>query len=176
MCKQSQWDRCVAFHGHECGGLTIGYKAALLAVELLGLTYSRDEDVVCISENDACGVDAIQVLLGCTVGKGNLLFHIRGKQAFSFYERNSGKSVRLVLRPTPEEMTREESYKYYQDSAPADLFDVKEAKITLPEQARIFKSRICTCCGEKTGENWIRLQEGQPLCLDCATAYDRFNV
>ena len=43
---------------------------------LLELDFSADEDVVCIAENDACGVDAIQVLLGCSVGKGNLLFNL----------------------------------------------------------------------------------------------------
>lgn len=68
-------------------------------MELLELDFSADEDVVCITENDACGVDAIQVLLGCSVGKGNLLFHLRGKQAFSFYNRKTGKAVRLVLPP-----------------------------------------------------------------------------
>ena len=57
---------------------------------------------MCIAENDACGCDAIQVILGCSVGKGNLLFHMRGKQAFSFYRRGTGKSVRLVLLPKPE--------------------------------------------------------------------------
>ena len=31
------WETCVAFHGHECGGLTIGYQAALYAVRLLEL-------------------------------------------------------------------------------------------------------------------------------------------
>ena len=103
MDKQALWDKCVAFHGHGCGGLTIGFQAARYAKELLELDFSRDEDVVCISENDACGVDAIQVLLGCSAGKGNLLFHLRGKQAFSFYNRKTGKSVRLVLRPTPED-------------------------------------------------------------------------
>lgn len=50
--------------------LTIGYKAALYAKELLDLDFSEDEQVVCISENDACGVDAIQVILGCSVEKG----------------------------------------------------------------------------------------------------------
>ena len=25
------WNKCAAFHGHVCGGLTIGYKAALYA-------------------------------------------------------------------------------------------------------------------------------------------------
>ena len=104
--KNATWADCAAFHGHECGGLTIGYKAALYAIELLGLTFSGDEEVCCICENDACGVDAIQVMLGCSAGKGNLMFHLTGKQAFSFYERASGKSVRLVLKPRPEGMTR----------------------------------------------------------------------
>ena len=27
------WNDCVAFHGHECGGLTIGYKASLYAID-----------------------------------------------------------------------------------------------------------------------------------------------
>lgn len=55
MDKKELWEKCVAFHGHECGGLTIGYKAALYAADLLELTFSSDEEVVCISENDACG-------------------------------------------------------------------------------------------------------------------------
>ena len=57
------WQDCAAFHGHECGGLTIGYKASLYAIELLDLDFSADEQVVCIAENDACGIDAIQVML-----------------------------------------------------------------------------------------------------------------
>ena len=67
------WKKAVMFHGHECGGLTIGYKAALYAIELLGIEFSDDEEVICIAENDACGVDAIQALLGCSIGKGNFI-------------------------------------------------------------------------------------------------------
>lgn len=170
------WKKCVDFHGHECGGLTIGYKAALYAMELLELTFSEDEQLVCIAENDACGVDAIQVMLGCSIGKGNLLFHITGKQAFSFYDRTSGRSARLVLRPKPEGMTKEQSFEYYQSLAPEDMFDVKDAVIKLPERAQLFDSYICECCGENTGANWIRIQNGQKLCIDCINKYDRFNV
>ena len=93
------WDKCVDFHGHCCGGLRIGYAAAEYAMKLLNISFSDNEQVVCISENDACGVDAIQVMLGCSIGKGNLLFHMTGKQAFSFYNRATGESVRLVLKP-----------------------------------------------------------------------------
>ena len=169
------WNDCVAFHGHECGGLTIGYKAALYAIKLLKLEFSDDEQVVCIAENDACGIDAIQVMLGCSVGKGNLLFHMRGKSAYSFFNRKTGASVRLVLKPRPS-MTKEESFSYYQACAPEDMFEVKQTTIVVPEKARLFTSFVCDCCGEVTGANWIRLSGDQKLCLDCYEQYDRFNV
>jgi len=170
------WNDCVAFHGHECGGLTIGYKASLYAAQLLNLEFSDDEQVVCISENDACGVDAIQVVLGCSIGKGNLLFHMRGKSAYSFFNRKNGKSVRLVLKPKPEGMTKEESFVYYQGCKPEEMFDVKQTTISLPEKARLFDSYTCDCCGEITGANWIRLAGDKKLCLDCYENYDRFDI
>lgn len=172
----TDFEKCAAFHGHVCGGLTIGYKAAQYAIRLLNLTFSDDEEVVCIAENDACGVDAIQVMLGCSIGKGNLLFHMRGKQAFSVYNRKTGKAVRLVLKPKPEGMTRQESLQYYQSREPEELFDVKPAVIALPEKARLFNSYRCDCCGEVTGANWIRLAGEKKLCLDCYESYDRFDI
>ena len=151
-------------------------QASLYAIELLEVEFSDDEQVVCIAENDACGVDGIQVMLGCSIGKGILLFHMRGKQAFSFYNRKTGKSVRLVLKPKPVGMTREESFSYYQACSPDEMFDVKEATIRLPEKARLFDSYVCDCCGESTGANWIRLAGEKKLCLDCYETYNRFDV
>ena len=81
------------------------------------------------------------------MGKGNLLFHLRGKQAFSFYNRGTGKTVRLVLKQRPQGMTRQESFDYYQGLVPEDMFDVKETSIRLPERARLFDSYTCDCCG-----------------------------
>ena len=170
------WEKCVDFHGHHCGGLRIGYAAAEYAMKLLDIGFSDNEDVVCISENDACGVDAIQVMLGCSVGKGNLLFRMRGKSAYSFFNRKTGQSVRLVLKPAPEGMTRADSFAYYQACEPKDMFDVKQTTIRLPEAARLFDSYVCDCCGEKTGSNWIRLAGSKKLCLDCYESYDRFDV
>ena len=118
-------------------------------------------------------MDAIQVLLGCSIGKGNLLFHIRGKQAFSFYNRVNGKSFRLVLNEFPE--GTKDTMAYVLAHEPAELFTVKEAR-PLPEPAKKFRSYRCARCGEKTGENWIRLVNGECVCLDCIEVYDRFNV
>ena len=176
MNENELWERCVAFHGHSCGGLAIGFRAALYAAELLGLTFSGDEETVCIAENDSCSVDAIQVVLGCSVGKGNLLFHMTGKQAFSFYDRKTGRPVRLVGRPKPRGLTREQSFARYREAASEDLFEVKEPRLTLPEKARLFESYVCECCGELTASNWIRLQDGKKLCVDCYKTYDRFHV
>lgn len=172
---KSAWERCASFHGHVCGGLAIGYQAARYATELLDLDFSDDEQVVCVAENDACGVDAIQVLLGCSIGKGNLLFHMRGKQAFSFYNRKSGKAVRLVLRDKPAEITREQSMDFFLSREPNELFVIREARC-IPEPARIFRSYRCACCGEMVGENWVRMVDGEYRCMDCIMPYDRFNV
>ena len=73
-------------------------------------------------------------------------------------------------------MTREQSFAYYQEHEPEDLFEVKETRLQLPERAKIFDSYVCYCCGERAGANWIRLQNGQKLCGDCYQAYDRFHV
>jgi len=185
MTEEKMWQKCVDFHGHVCGGLAIGFKAALYAMELLELPaddgdgsrpVSSDEEVVCIAENDACGCDAIQVLLGCSVGKGNLLFRMRGKQAFSFYNRRTGRSVRLVLKPRPEGLERGQSLRYYMSREPAELFDVKEPKTAVPAEAMLFESYPCACCGEITASNWIRIRGGKMFCLDCYESYDRFSV
>ena len=170
------WEKCVAFHGHACGGLTIGYKAALYAMELLGLDFSKDEQAVCIAENDACGVDAIQVILGCSIGKGNLLFRLRGKQAFSFYNRETGASVRLVMRKGVKGGGGPDRLAYYQSLTPEELFEKKPVPQELPEPARLFQSYDCDCCGESTAEHMLILQNGKKLCRDCYTEYRRFGL
>ena len=177
------WKKVVAFHGHECGGLTIGYQAALYAAELLGTHihaepghHHHDEEIVCIAENDSCSVDAVQVLLGCSIGQGNLLFHLRGKQAYTFYNRQNGKGVRLLLRRKSQPMTREESFAYYQNHDCTELFDAMEPRLPLPERAQLFGSFVCESCGELTGEHWLRLRDGKKLCLDCWEPYRRFDV
>ncbi len=167
------WQACIDFHGHACGGLAIGYQASRYVMELFAMEQPCvDEEVVCIAENDACGIDAIQLMLGCTLGKGNLLLRLRGKQAFSFYQRETGQSLRLVLRATPEK-SREERLRWLMQSAYRDMFDVKPALSPLPELARIFPACRCAGCGETTAENYLRVHAGQYLCLDCYPQYKR---
>ena len=82
------YEEIIQFHGHECPGLAIGYKMATAAMEALESLRAEDEDLVAIVENDACGVDALQCITGCTFGKGNLLFRDYGKQVYTIYSRS----------------------------------------------------------------------------------------
>jgi formylmethanofuran dehydrogenase subunit E len=171
--EQLIWEKCVDFHGHECPGLAIGYRACELAIERLKLDFSVDEEVVCITENDACGVDAIQVITGCTMGKGNLIYKGTGKMAFSFYNRKEGTSIRLISKAFSGEMSKEERKKWVLNVPLETLFDIKEVTDSVPEIARLFESIACEQCGESAPEHKMRLNKGKNICLDCFQSYDR---
>ena len=79
------WKKAVAFHGHECPSLAIGVRASQLVLAKFAANRAEDEELVCVTENDACGVDGIQVMLGCTMGKGNLIFRPTGKKGLQFF-------------------------------------------------------------------------------------------
>jgi len=170
---KEKWDKCVEFHGHECPGLAIGFKVCEAAIESLGITFSSDEEVVCVTENDACGVDAVQVITGCSIGKGNLLHRNTGKQAFSFFNRSTGENIRLVLKPFKGEMDRQQRQEYLLHTPASELFECKKPHFTLPEEARIFTTIICEQCGEGAPEHKIRFQEGKKVCCDCFVDYKR---
>ena len=189
----------VAFHGHLCPGLVIGYRAAKLAAKKLDLHRDKDEELVAVVENDACGLDAIQWMLGCTIGKGNLIFRDQGKQAFTIFRRDTGKAVRMMFKGsvganTPEgmelrkrvmggtasteekaqfETQKNERIRQMLEAADDELFDCKEPAFTIPERARIFDSFACEACGEVTMEPRLRLVGGKKVCLACAEPYQR---
>ena len=90
--SSSDFTKCVEFHGHTCPGLAIGFQAARILMELLNVRKAPDEELLAIVETDACGADAIQVMTGCTFGKGNFIFKNYGKHAFSLMDRRKGKA------------------------------------------------------------------------------------
>ncbi len=169
------WQRCREFHGHSCPGLAIGVRACEAAGQRLGLSFATDEEVVCVSENDACGVDAVQVLTGCTVGKGNLLWRDRGKMAFTFFCRTSGGAIRLVFKKplSAADMDRQALQSHILTAPLAELFDFKEPSYEAPSRARLLAAVVCRQCGESCTEQSARFQDGQTVCLDCLVDYER---
>jgi len=167
------WEKAVEFHGHECPGLAIGVRAVEAAKAKMGITFSKDEEIVCVTENDACGVDAVQVLTGCSMGKGNLIYRGTGKQAFTFFKRKTGEGLRIVLKRFSEEMDRENRKKFLLSATLEEIFEFKKPHFSLPETARLFSTVICEICGEGVPEHKARIQEGKKVCLDCFNDYNR---
>ncbi len=181
MLDEKYWDKAAAFHGHKCPGLAIGFKAVEGALVELGISAENlpaiDEEIACVVENDACGVDAVQALMGCTYGKGNLIPRLRGKMAFTFFVRGGGPSVRLCLKADVwdhEDVVGSQAQQEFLISHPyTDLFDISQPSYGDPEMARHFNSQRCSMCGESTAEYFLRLQNRKPVCPDCLNAYER---
>ena len=155
---------------------------------------SVDEEIVAVVENDACGVDGIQALLGCTFGKGNLLFRDHGKSVYTFFNRGTGKGMRysfkgimrqgedeqvneLIDRVRSEEATEEERRRFsrlWVERAVevlkrgADGFEITESSGPVPIKARIFGSVKCEGCGETVGAHRIVDTEDGMLCIPCS--------
>jgi formylmethanofuran dehydrogenase subunit E len=191
--------RCAEFHGHICPGLAIGFKAAQALISHLGATRAPDEELVAIVETDACGADAIQVMTGCTLGKGNLILKSYGKHAFSLADRKRGKVFRACLRSDaivsdPEhlvlfervrkgeaktkeierfEQLRKKRLKEILEADTDTLFTIKEVEADIPHKARIVESAVCDQCGEPTMVDLLQEREGQKVCIPCAQRVHR---
>lgn len=191
---EEPFERCAHFHGHICPGLAIGYQAALAGLERLQALRAQDEEIMAEVETDACGVDAVQVLAGCTFGKGNLRYKDRGKQAFTFFDRRTGQGIRVAMKdgafaPEPrqrelfakvreESATSDELREFWElqrqksrellEMAPEELFVFHRVTRTAPEKARIEPSEPCDCCKEPTMASKLVQVKGEKLCLDCA--------
>ena len=188
------FEKCVAFHGHLCPGIAVGFRAARVLMERLGVRRAGDEELVAIIETDACGADAIQVMTGCTFGKGNFIFKNYGKHAFTLADRKRGRAVRACLRPgaleadpghlflfervqndeaSPEEISRfrELQRKRVQKVLEADigfLFKIEEILPDIPPKSSVKESGTCDLCGELTKIDLLCETDGQRACIPCA--------
>lgn len=167
------WTKAHNFHGHQCPGLAIGVKVCEAAIEKLNLSTSTDEELLCIAENDACSVDAIQVLLGCSLGKGNLIYRNTGKQVYSFFNRTTNESIRIYFHANSKGMDRQAFQNYILNAPIDEVCSFSDVKLTLPEKARRFKNQTCSSCGETMSENKAHFENGNIVCIDCFTPYNR---
>jgi len=160
----------------------------------LDVRRAPDEEMVAVVETDACGADAIQVMTGCTFGKGNFIFRHYGKHAFSLMDRKRAKAMRVCLRPdafesNPEylalskkvqsdEASAEETARFRQlqqdrvqrvlEADPEALFKIEEISADLPAKARIVESGICDFCGEPTKIDLLHRMNGKKICIPCS--------
>jgi formylmethanofuran dehydrogenase subunit E len=184
----------IEFHGHLCPGLVYGYLVAKEASRLLGLKRSRDEEVVAICENDSCAVDALQIMLGTSSGKGNLILKDYGKNAYTIIHRTNQKAYRFArtqsyryhgeaqaefdrLDAAISEGTATASQKWRHKLLKAsdllakpfdDVFTTTEVEFVMPPFAPLARSMACARCGEMTmATKMVALESGQQVCRPC---------
>ena len=165
------YQQAIAFHGHSCPGLAIGYKMTTAALSKLSADRALDEELVAIVENDACGCDAVQFISGCTFGKGNFIFRDLGKSVYTFFSRATSKGVRVVFHGNkcPQEIRDDrESFENWILTEPADdMLSIETVEIQTPPHARIHNSINCENCSERTMETRIKILDNKQLCFDC---------
>jgi formylmethanofuran dehydrogenase subunit E len=192
---QEDLARCVAFHGHICPGLVYGYMVAKEALKLMNLGRATDEEVVAICENDSCAVDAFQVLLGTTAGKGNLIIRNFGKNAYTILSRSGQKAYRFARKDRYEYQgeaksafdrleaaiaagkASEDDHRYIKLLKVEDLlmrpfeavFTTTEIPFDEPHYAPLERSESCAICGDMTmATKMVKLTGGRQACIPCS--------
>ena len=189
-----EFEEVVRFHGHVCPGLAMGFRVASLAVRDLASLRAGDEEMVAIVENRSCAVDAIQMVTGCTAGKGNLVFREYGKQVYTFIRRLDGAALRVAVRwtPLPDDPETVEAWRRYGAgerserlmqiisggkvrkakailaAVEQDLFLLTRPMVTPPPAAQVYPTVTCAVCGERVMEPKARRSsDGEHLCIPC---------
>ncbi len=157
--------KVIDFHGHLCPGVLIGYRASLIALRQLGTSPAVNEELVATIYTDSCAADAVQVMTGCTFGKGNLIFKDLGKHVFLFSKRGEMQSLRIALRYGA---LGKDATKMLFDLPDDMLYKMARVEVEPPPPARIYPTIQCSVCGEGVMEPRARVKNGKFVCLECA--------
>ena len=134
------YEKSGELHGHYCPGLAIGVRAAAAALDILN-PEKKGKNLYCIAESRACYLDGIQVVFGTTAGNGRLEVRDSDEAAFNFYDRESGKSVRLAAAAMPEGLSRDEKRDFIL-TAPLDkVFEQTPVRFEAPPDLPPKKKR-----------------------------------
>ena len=128
----------------------------VLAMEKLGLSEgSQDEELkICISENDACGLDAIQVITGCGWKRKSDFPHDRKRGIIpSIAERAENRFDwsfrRDDIEKTKMSKGRSGCSRFWVLQRKSCLSRKPTTLRALPEEAKIFGNVVCAKCGKR---------------------------
>jgi formylmethanofuran dehydrogenase subunit E len=195
------WDKILEasfmIHGHICGGMPLGFRAGLKALQALGVEREANMTKVVFVETGSghaagCFADGVQLSTGCTFGKGLIQRTEYGKWALNLVEKGTRRAVRVSVRPEVMRKSFESPFikMRHQGIAPTDvpldisrplveglwarkdeeLFVVSEVfEYPLPSApVPCFNLATCENCGEVVAENKARLKDGKIFCQPCS--------
>lgn len=184
------------FHGHKCPAMPMGLRVGAAAMNKLGIERTGDGEwlaLVEIGENHCatCFADGVQVITGCTFGKGNIKKLDYGKWGLILINKKTQKAVRVV--PKGEAMAQNKKSTFFTEyrskgipatKVPAEIADPLVKNVMnapdemllnisevfdypYQEKPHSFESFICEECGEMVVEPYGRVKSGKKVCPTC---------
>ncbi len=183
-------------HGHKCPAMPLGLRAGAAAMNKLGVDRAKDGQLLALLELGEghcahCFADGIQMITGCTFGKGNIQQLGYGKFGLTLVDRASGRSVRVVPRAEAQGATKQTPFfKEYREKGipasqvPAEIVeplieqvmgapdekilkigDIQAHDVAKPQEA--FESFVCEQCGDMVVEKYGRVVGDRTVCIPC---------
>jgi formylmethanofuran dehydrogenase subunit E len=169
------------FHGHVCGGITIGTRMAILGMKSVDIIdpFGKDsKDLMVFVEIDRCATDAILAVTGCHPGKRSMKIIDYGKMAATFVNLKTGKAVRIAAKNregekifTKEMMQQNTPVEDYSKITDEELFYKKEVRVSIkPEDlpGKPLRTVPCSSCGERILDAREVVKDGKALCKPCS--------
>jgi len=185
------------FHGHKCPAMPNGLRVGAAAMNALGVERTGDSflhAILDLGDNHCatCFADGIQVITGCTFGKGNIEKTHKGKWAVTLIDKRTNRAVRVT--PRAEAMMANKKTKFFTNyrmvgvpptQVPDDVVEplvqkvmnAPEEKIMIisdvfeyrwPKETHSFEGFVCEECGEMVVEKYGRIKGEKKVCIDCA--------
>ncbi|HEK86716.1 MAG TPA: tRNA CCA-pyrophosphorylase [Candidatus Aminicenantes bacterium] len=190
------------FHGHKCPAMPMGLRVGAAAMNALGVERAKDGQLVAMIElgDDHCATcfaDGIQVITGCTFGKGNIKKLNYGKWGLTLIDRQSGRAIRVVPKAEAMMISKKSEFmqNYRRKGIPASqvpnsvveplidlVMNAPEEQLLsigeiftqeLPAKKESFESFVCDICGEMTVEGYGRILGDKKVCQPC---YDKHRL
>lgn len=184
-------------HGHVCGGMPLGFRAGLAALNALGCERELNMAKLVFVETGTghaagCFADGTQMATGCTFGKGLISRTEYGKWAMTLVDKESLKAVRISVRPEVIQASFESPFvkMRHTGTQPTDVpLDISKGLVEnllqktdeqlfaisdiftydLPESAKpTFEIIKCQQCGEIVAANKVRIKEDKMVCMPCS--------
>jgi formylmethanofuran dehydrogenase subunit E len=189
-------DDGLKLHGHKCPAMAMGLRAGAIAMNRLGVARSEGTALLAMVElgddhASHCFGDGVQVVTGCTYGKGNIKQLGYGKLALTLVDTTTSRAVRVVPRADMQLRMRQQPFcVQYRLRAipfteiPDELVDpLIEVILSNPEaalfavrdvfdydaavEAEDFGAFVCSRCNELVVEKYGRMIGDAHLCIPC---------
>ena len=185
--------RIVDFHGHLCPDLVLGGKLCVYIQSLPSKNGHGNGGMSIIAENCSSALDAIQIMLGATVGNQRLQIMDFGKHNYTLLSQNRENGLRFSLRRQRygdeiiynaleqkiinnqvvlDEVIRfqgllDARVKHLMALLPEELFDVAEVEsMQRPvEEPGVYLT--CDHCGQQVLKNRVIYHHGKTYCMPC---------